>query len=82
MTDEKSLLERLIKAYAEFDAEREATFRDHLQTYDPRPGEQPCEDWEMGEYDQLEAAWDAGAETLLGEFVQELRLYLGMESNE
>ncbi|NEB42563.1 hypothetical protein [Streptomyces sp. SID14515] len=82
MADGRNLLEKIAKAYTRLDMEREESFRANLRTYDPRPGDQPCEDWEMGEYDDLESSWAEDAELLLSEFVQEVRLYLGMESSE
>ncbi|MEU3437868.1 hypothetical protein [Streptomyces sp. NPDC006863] len=82
MTDGRHLLEKVVKDYAQLDAERAESFRINLQTYDPRPGDQPCEDWEMGDYDELESSWADDVENLLSEFVQEARLYLRAENSE
>ncbi|MFF1908595.1 hypothetical protein [Kitasatospora sp. NPDC058218] len=46
-------VEEIIAGHNEAQANWEATLRKELKTYDPNNEEQPCEDAEMGLYDEL-----------------------------
>ncbi|MFI1530025.1 hypothetical protein [Streptomyces griseus] len=76
MADERGLLDKFIHDYERHSNEREEWFRRNLRTYDPDTRDQPCADWEMGEYDDKSAEWAFDAEKLLSGFVREARIHL------
>ncbi|MFK0231194.1 hypothetical protein ACIQUL_36120 [Streptomyces sp. NPDC090303] len=79
MSSVTELLEQLVVAHGKHEREREEDFRT-IPSYDPVPGDQPCSDEDMGDYDDREEVWAFEAESMLRDFVNEVRKCLGMES--
>ncbi|MGV9693415.1 hypothetical protein ACWDUX_30405 [Streptomyces sp. NPDC003444] len=79
MATSRELLEKLITAYEHHEKKREEDFRT-ISSYNPYPGDQPCSDEEMGDYDQKEDGWAYEAQSVLRNFVNEARKCLEMEN--
>ncbi|WP_340376626.1 hypothetical protein U5640_16910 [Streptomyces sp. SS7] len=77
--EQVDLLERLIKAHGQWEKDREEFFRENLKTYDPYPNDQPCADWEMGDYDEMDTDYAFDAQHTWVLFVEEARMLLEME---
>jgi hypothetical protein len=69
------LLGKLVAEYEQWEKDREASFR-NLETYDPVPGDQPCKDWEMGDYDELDETHAFHAQNTFVAFAAEARKIL------
>ncbi|MFF9649707.1 hypothetical protein [Streptomyces sp. NPDC014622] len=76
----RELLEKLVKAHGQWEKDREESFQEDLSTYEPIEGDQPCADWEMGDYDEIDEnyAYDAGYTFI--SLADEARKLLEMES--
>ncbi|MEU8948803.1 hypothetical protein [Streptomyces sp. NPDC048489] len=74
------LLGNLVKAHAHWAENREETFRENLETYDPYPGDQPCADWEMDDYGDYEDDFAFDAQNTFEDFAEKARKLLEMET--
>ncbi|MFF3416799.1 hypothetical protein ACFYW9_19180 [Streptomyces sp. NPDC002698] len=73
---DRKFLEKLVKAHKHWKENREEAFRENLETYDPIPGDQACEDWEMGDYDEMDEDYAYDARDTFIDFAAEARKIL------
>ncbi|WP_326827447.1 hypothetical protein [Streptomyces sp. NBC_01751] len=77
---ERELLEKLVKAHGQWAIDREESFQEDLSTYDPVEGDQPCKDWEMGDYDEIDENYAYDARDTFISLAEEARKLLEMET--
>ncbi|MYX26078.1 hypothetical protein GTY75_05240 [Streptomyces sp. SID8381] len=76
---ERALLLKLVEEHEQWDKDREGSFR-AIPSYDPYPGDQPCSDQDMGDWDELDETFAYHAQNTWTGFAEEARNLLGMES--
>jgi hypothetical protein len=74
-TKQLALLEKLVKAHAQWEKDREESFRE-IPSYDPVDGDQPCEDKDMGDWDEKDYDYACDAQDTFINFAAEARKIL------
>ncbi|MFF7588612.1 hypothetical protein ACFZCK_14110 [Kitasatospora purpeofusca] len=74
LTTVREKLSQMIADWEENQEAWEQGFRENLKTYDPTiEDDQPCEDWEMGDWDEIRDSQAYDNEEKYADLVKELR---------